>query len=95
LIARTFTVTEPRAPARLTHPEIAMSYGHVLVRLNAEEFAFLIERTATHPTLVSRLQALEHLRAAGIPVPARTLTAEVMQAFAEFELLTARDRKVH
>jgi hypothetical protein len=66
-----------------------------LQNLSAEEFAFLVERTASHPTLLSRLQALEHLRAAGCPVPPRTLTDEVRQAFAEFELVSARDRNVH
>jgi hypothetical protein len=66
-----------------------------LIDLTAEEFAFLVERTPAHPTLVARLEALEHLRAAGIPVPPRTLTQEVRDAFAQLEAQSIQTRTLH
>lgn len=63
--------------------------------LTVEELGFLCEATSQHPTMLARMEALAHLRAAGVPVPPRTLTQEVRDAFAKFEARAFETRVLH
>ncbi len=63
--------------------------------LAIEELAFLCEATPTLPTMLSRMEALEHLRRTGIPLPPRAISQQVRDAFEKFAAHAVETRTIH